>query len=122
MTLHGIIVIDVIAIALLLWVLGLVRTGRLYVGYGVIFVLTASASMVLVSIPVLTSQFTRLSGAKYPASAFIMLALGFTAVIVVYTLSQVTIVSDRLARLTQELAIREALSRQRNDVDPLPRN
>ena len=115
MTWYGIVVLDVIGVALLFWVLDLVRKGRLYVGYGVIFVLAALVSMALVSVPFLTNEFTRLSGAKYPASAFTMLALGFAAVIIVYTLTQVTIVSDRLARLTQELAIREALARKKND-------
>ena len=114
MTFQGIIVLDFIGVTLLLWVLNLVRTGRLYVGYGVILVLAALASMALVSVPFLTQEFTRLSGAKYPASALTILALGFAAVLIVYTLTQVTIVSDRLARLTQELAIRDALARKNN--------
>ena len=112
MTVQGIVVLDLIGVAALCWVLDLVRKGRLYVGYGVIFVIAALSSMAIVSIPFLTNEITRLSGAKYPTSALTMLALGFAAVIIVYTLTQVSIVSDRLTRLTQELAIREALSRK----------
>ena len=36
MSLQGVLVLNLIALALLLWVLNLIRHGRLYVGYGVI--------------------------------------------------------------------------------------
>jgi len=48
MSLQGVLVLNLIALALLLWVLNLIRHGRLYVGYGVIFVIATLGVMLLV--------------------------------------------------------------------------
>ncbi len=108
MTLQGILVLNLIALALLLWVLNLVRHGRLYVGYGVIFVTAIVGTMLLLSVPWLQAGVTRVIGAVFPASALTLLALCFIVLMLLYILTQITIVSNRLAKLVQQLAIERA--------------
>jgi len=108
MTIQGIIVINLIGLMLLLWILNLVRRDRLYVGFGVILVLTILGVMFIVSIPALLTFVTRLVGAVFPASALTLLALGFIVFLLVYILTQLTLVANRLAALVQELALQQA--------------
>jgi len=108
MTFQGIIVLNLIAILLLLWVLNLVRHGRLYVGYGVIFVAAIIGTMLLLSVPWLQLFVTRVIGAVFPASALTLLALCFIVLMLLYILTQITIVSNRLSKLVQQLAIERA--------------
>lgn len=108
MTLHGIVMINLMAAVLVVWVLNLVRRGRLYVGYGVLFVVVSASTAVIVSVPKLLLLVTRLVGAVYPVSALTLLAFGFIALMFVYILTQLTIVSNRLATVVQELALRQA--------------
>jgi hypothetical protein len=108
MTFQGILVLNLIALVLLLWVLNLVRHGRLYVGYGVIFVAAISGAMLLLSVPWLQAAVTRIIGAVFPASAFTLLALCFIVLMLLYILTQITIVSNRLSKLVQQLAIERA--------------
>jgi hypothetical protein len=105
MTLQGILMINIIAIGLLFWVANLVRKGRLYVGYGVIMILSILGIQIIVSVPRLLFLITHLVGAVFPVSALTMLALGFIVVMLVYILTQLTIISNRLAMLTQAIAI-----------------
>jgi hypothetical protein len=107
-TLQGILVVNFIGLVLLLWVLNLVRHGRLYVGYGVIFVVAILGSVVLLSVPWLLTAVTHLIGAIFPASALTLLALCFIVLMLLYILTQITIVSNRLSKLVQELAIERA--------------
>ena len=108
MTLQGILVVNFIGLLLLLWVLNLVRHGRLYVGYGVIFVAAILSAVVLLSVPWLLTAVTHLIGAIFPASALTLLALCFIVLMLLYILTQITIVSNRLSKLVQELAIERA--------------
>ena len=108
MTLQGTIVLILIGLAFLLWTLNLVRRGRLYVGYGVIFVLTIIMVIGILAVPGLLTLVTHLVGAVFPASALTLLALCFIVLLLVYILSQMTIISNRVAVLAQELAIRQA--------------
>lgn len=108
MTIQGIIVLVLIGLAFLFWILNLVRSGRLYVGYGVIFVLIILATIVILTVPRLLTLVTHMVGAVFPASALTLLALCFIVLLLVYILSQVTIISNRVALLAQQLAIRQA--------------
>ena len=108
MTLQGILVINLIGLFLLLWVLNLVRHGRLYVGYGVIFVIAILGSAILLSVPWFLAPVTHLIGAIFPASSLTLLALCFIFLMLLYILTQITIVSNRLSKLVQRLAIERA--------------
>jgi hypothetical protein len=108
MTLQGIVILNLIALALLLWVGNLVRRGSLYVGYGVIFIIVIAGVMITVSVPALLSLVARLVGAVFPVSALTLLALCFIVFMLVYILTQVTVLSNRITVLAQGLAIQQA--------------
>jgi hypothetical protein len=114
MTLQGIIALNLIAIMLIVWVSNLVRKGRLYVGYGIIFIGSTMAVMLLLLSPRLLQLVSKLLGAVFPASALTLLALGFIVVMLIYILSQLTILSNRVTKLMQTLAIRDAESQARD--------
>jgi hypothetical protein len=108
MTVQGIIVLILIGLALVLWLLDLVRRDRLYVGYGVVFILSILAVILILAVPPLLKFVTHLVGAVFPASALTLLALCFIVFTLIYVLTQVTIVSNRLATVVQELAVQRA--------------
>jgi hypothetical protein len=108
MTIQGIILLDLIGFVLLLWILDQVRRDRLYVGYGVIFVLTVLGAILILSLPPLLALVTKLLGAVFPVSALTLLALCFMVFMLVYVLTQITLLSNRLATVTQQLAIQQA--------------
>jgi len=108
MTVHGTIVLLIIGLALQLWILNLIRRDRLYAGYGVFLVTAIAVVMLVVAVPLLLAGVTRVVGAIFPVSALTLLALGFIFVTLVYVLTQVTIVSNRLATAIQELAVQRA--------------
>lgn len=102
---RAVLVLDLMGLFFLIWVLNLVRHSRLYVGYGVIFIAAILGTMVTLSVPQLLLGVTHLVGAIFPASALTLLALGFIVLMLLYVLSQLTLVSNRLSVLIQELAI-----------------
>jgi len=108
LTLQGILILNFIGLLLLLWVLNLIRHGRLYVGYGVIFAISIIGTMALISVPRLLVMVTHMIGAVFPASALTMLALCFIVLMLLYILTQLTIVSNRLSALAQDIAIERA--------------
>jgi hypothetical protein len=108
MTIQGSIFLILIGLVLSCWVLDLVRRNRLYVGYGLVFIISILGVILLLSLPPLLALVTRLVGAIFPASALTLLALCFIIFMLIYVLTQVTIVSNRLAVLVQELAVQRA--------------
>ena len=122
MTVQGTIILLIIGLALQLWILNLVRRDRLYAGYGVLLSMAIAGVMLVVAIPPLLAGVTRMVGAIFPVSALTLLALGFIFAMLVYVLTQVTILSNRLAAAIQELAVQRvkedterALARQAPD-------
>ena len=114
MTIQGIIVLILIGLGLVFWILDLVRRDRLYVGYGIVFILAILGVMIILSLPALLTFMTRLVGAIFPASALTLLALCFIVFMLVYVLTQVTIVSNRVALVVQELAVQQAKEASRS--------
>jgi hypothetical protein len=102
-------VIVVMALAAFIaWVFQLIRRDRLYVGYGVIVVLVAAAGAATLIAPWPRRLAAILMTPLLAAPGLMALAVLFGLVMLVYTLSQLTLLSNRLSRLTQELAIRHA--------------
>src|SRR5438034_8252343 len=89
----AIFVLNLIGIFFLFCVLNLVRHGRLYVGYGIIFVGAILGTMVTLSVPHLLLAVTHLVGAIFPASALTLVALCFIVLMLLYVLPQLTLVS-----------------------------
>jgi uncharacterized protein DUF2304 len=115
MTLAGVLLGVVVGVALLLWVANLVRNDRLYVGYGVIFILGTLAAMLILIVPALRVAVTRASVALLPEASLSVVPLALLTFLMVYVFAQITILSNRVARITQELAIRNA--QRAPDVD-----
>lgn len=108
MTLAGVIVGLAIGVGLLLWVANLIRRDRLYVGYGVIFIVGTLAAMVVLAVPSLLAAVTRMSEALMPVASLGLVPIALFTFLIVYVFGQITILSNRVMRLTQELAIRNA--------------
>src|SRR5262249_22758824 len=104
MTTPALLVIGVVALCLLVVVLDQVRRAGLYVGYGVVLVLAIVGLVVIAAVPPLLHGLTRLVGAAVPGSALVLLSLAFILIVLVYVLTQVTIVANRVAAVVQELA------------------
>jgi hypothetical protein len=108
MTIQGVIVLTLIGVVLMLWISDLVRRERLYVGYGVLLIISILGVVLVLLVSPLLAVVTRLVGAIFPASALTLLALTFLIVSLIYVLTQLTIVSNRLTTLIQELAVQQA--------------
>ncbi|MGH2395802.1 MAG: DUF2304 domain-containing protein [bacterium] len=107
MTAQAIIILDILGVLLLLWLLDLVRRGRLYVGYGVLFLFTVAVMILVVSISPVLAFVTRAVGAVFPASALTMVALAYLFMMGIYVMTQITVLSERVAEIVQESAMSE---------------
>jgi hypothetical protein len=118
----GTIFFVLVAIALALWTARLVRRDRLYVGYGVIVLLILGAGIVLMSVPSgWVTGFVRWStGTESPVVAIGIAAMLAGALLVIYMLSQLTIISNRLTTVVQELALDHAKATRRGGVSKPP--
>lgn len=108
MSLAGMVAIELVLIVLLVWVLNLVRKGRLYVGYGVLFAVSAVSVGVVVAIPPLRAAVTMVAARLFAASALTIVGFSVGAFMFVYVLCQLTIISNRVATVVQDLAVRRA--------------
>jgi hypothetical protein len=104
----SILIVDAIGLLTIVWLFQLVRRDRLYVGYGVIFVFVLAAGLALLTFPSVRRPLDWIGALALRAPALVALGLAFVTLMLIYVLSQVTQLSNRLTRLTQELAIRGA--------------
>ncbi len=108
MTTFGIFLLDLLGIALSTWIINLIRRDKLYVGYGTILLISIAAIMIGVTLTPLRALVTSILGLFFPASTLTLVAFGYLFLMLIYVLTQITILSDRLAELVQDTAIREA--------------
>jgi hypothetical protein len=108
MTTFGIFLLDLLGIALSAWIFNLIRRDKLYVGYGTILLISIAAIMVGVSLAPLRALGESILEIFFPASALTLAAFGYLFLMLIYVLTQITILSDRLAEFVQDAAIREA--------------
>jgi hypothetical protein len=118
MSLQGIILIDLLALGLILLILYLVRTGRLYPGYATLWIASNVALMILVSLPPLLALVTRALGAVFPASALTLLAFFFVFLVLILFSVKLTVLAQRQTELIQILALRELLEKERKALEP----
>lgn len=112
MSTHGVILINVLALALVVLVLNLVRTRRLYVGYAVIWLIAISGLMVLTWFPPLLYLLPRIVGAIFPASALSLFGFLFIVLVLVLFSVQLSELSARQTEIAQYLALSELLSQE----------
>jgi hypothetical protein len=108
MTFAGVLLGVAIGIVLLSWVMNLIGRDRLYVGYGVIFVFGTLVAMTVLVVPSLLDAVTRATVALLPVPSLSIVALVIFTFLMVYVFTQISVLSNRVMRLTQELAIRNA--------------
>lgn len=94
------------------WILDLVRRGRMYVGYGIVLLALIGAVVGVSVLPVSSRLATTIMNALFPSEPVAVLGLGAVLLLLVYLLHQLSVLSDRVATLTQELAIRRATIRE----------
>ena len=87
------------------WTLRLVHRDRLYVGYGVIVLLGLAAEVMVASSGRARSALIVLTGMTTSLSALGVVAALIAALLAIYVLSQLTVLSNRLTQVVQELAI-----------------
>jgi len=111
MTPLGLGLLVAISALFMVWVLNLVRTGRLYVGYAVLAVTGTSVGLLAIGARPLRRFATGMLGQVFPTTGIVMALTIFVGIALVYVLAQLTILSNRVAAMAQELAIQSA----RND-------
>lgn len=111
MSLQGILIIDLLGIIFALWILNLVRTRRLHLGYALLWLTAVIGAMLLVSVAPLRLLITRAVGALFPASALALLAFAFIFFVLILFSVQVSALSRRQNELVKALA-REAMRRE----------
>ena len=104
---QGIIFIDAVGFGLVILILHLVRTQKLYVGYAVLWFLSLAMLMLTVSIPPLLTFVTKAVGAILSASALSLLAFMFIFLVLIFISVKLSILSARQIELIQFLALKD---------------
>lgn len=112
MTLQGILVLDAIGLLFIVWIVNLVRTGKLHVGYGVLWLVASGAVVVLVSVPPLLAAVTAAVGALFPASALSLLGFVFVFATLILFSVQLSKLSERQERLVETIGLLEMRARE----------
>jgi hypothetical protein len=115
MTPPGPLVFDAGAAVLAVWTLRLVHRDRLYVGYGVIVLLGLAAEVMVASFGRARSALILFTGMTTSLSALGVVAALIAAFLAIYVLSQLTVLSNRLTQVVQELAITPLDAAPRHD-------
>jgi len=90
------------------WILDLVRRGRLYVGYGIVLLALLGLVAAVSVLPPLQRMAEAVLGRLFPSEPVAVIGLSAVLFLLIYLLHQLSVLADRVANLTQELAIRRA--------------
>jgi hypothetical protein len=121
MTALGLLVLDILGLLLFLWLLNLVRLGRLYVGYALALVVSVGMTLTVLSVPLLRQSAQRLLNGLFPGAEALFVACVVFVIVLVYALTRLTFIANRLLTLVQELALRDA-AQQATLTPPSARN
>jgi hypothetical protein len=105
-------VVDVLGLLFVLWIVNLVRTGRLHTGYAVLWLVASGLVILLVSIPPLLGLVTHAVGALFPASALSLLAFVFVFAVLILFSVRLSRLSEREARLAETIGLLEMERRE----------
>jgi len=118
-TLAGIIVFDLVGAVVTFWIIHAIRIGRLYVGYGVIFVALIALAAAVASIPPLGDWLRAGLHALYPSGDLIDIVVVVLFLMLIYVSYQLSRIAEKLATVVRELAIeRERVDRGAPDESP----
>lgn len=112
MTTQGIILLDLIGAILAILIINLVRTRRMHVAYGVVWLIAIAIMVVLVSIPPLLVFITAAVGARFPASALAMLAFVLAFSMLILFSVQLSTIATRQIEMAQAFALAELRARE----------
>jgi hypothetical protein len=118
MSIHGILLLDLVGLVFMLAVVRLVRSRGLSVAYGALWIGALVLMILVVSIRPLLGGVTRAVGATYPASALTLLAFLLAFGILIFFSVQLSKISARQIELAQEFALRELRSRESRQRTP----
>lgn len=121
MSTQGIILIDVLALGFIILIVNLVRTHRLAVDYGIIWLLAVAGLMVMVSFQPLLAWITMIVGARFPASTLSLLAFVFIFGVLIFFSMQLSQISNRQIDLIQSFALKELLEQEEQAENEEPR-
>jgi hypothetical protein len=105
MTGQGVVLVCLAALAMLALVFHQLLRHRLYVGYAVAWVIVIFGTVCLVTIPPLTHTATRIVDACFPSSGLTLISLAFVISVLIYFSIQLSILSERVTKIAQTLAI-----------------
>lgn len=100
MNAQGVLIIDLLAALFAVWILNLVRTRRLHLGFALLWLTAIAAAGLLVTIRPLREFVTSAVGALFPASALALLAFAF----IFFVLILFSVLLSRIQRRQMELA------------------
>ena len=104
MSVQGLVILDLIGFLFMLLTLNLVRTRRLHVVYGVIWLMAVIIMMTTISIPPLLALVTMAVGATFPASAMTLLAFVLVFSMLIIFSVQLSKIAARQIELAQSVA------------------
>ena len=113
MTQQGIILINLLGLGLLVFIVNLVRTDKLYVGYALVWLFSVVGLMVIVTVEPLLELVTRVVGALFPVSALSLLAFLFIFLVLVSFSVQLTSISNKQIELIQAYTMKELLEQEK---------
>lgn len=117
MSTQGIALIDIMGLGLIILIVNLVRTHKLHVGYGVIWLLAVLGLMIMISFRPLLTLVTQAVGATYPASALSLLAFVFIFLMLIFVSVQLSLLASRQVELAQAQALSELLAQEGQSPD-----
>lgn len=105
MTTPGIGLVCVAALAMAALVFHQLLRLRLYVGYAVAWLLLIAGVVCLTVIAPLSHAATRILQVFFPSSALTFVSMGFVVLVLIYFSIQLSILSERVTKIAQTLAI-----------------
>jgi hypothetical protein len=117
MSVQGIILIDLMGLGMILWILNMVRTKKLHIGFAAIWTLAIVGMMLIISVPPLLYLLPVVVGAIFPASALSLLAFVFIFMVLIFFSMQLSIISARQTELIQALALRELAEKEEKEAN-----
>lgn len=116
MSLHGVLLIDLLGLLFVVWILNLVRRTRLHLGYALLWLTAVAGAVLLVSFAPLRALVTRAVGALFPASALALVAFAFIFAVLILFSVQLSRLAGRQAELVKALG-RVKLERDRTGLE-----
>ncbi|UCD58539.1 MAG: DUF2304 domain-containing protein [Candidatus Hydrogenedentota bacterium] len=102
---YGILLICLGAIAMGTLVFHQLLNNRLYVGYAVGWLILILGVLCIAAIPPFTRAIARLAETFFPSFSLTIISMGFVILVLIYFSVQLSILSERVAKIAQTLAI-----------------